>query len=88
MLWVGKDNSLRIDAAGGAGEFPDNGCRTEIYTNADPLPYIEMETLGPLSIMKTGDVSTWSSTYSLLRRTQPSTDEEAVKVFGLHSPTQ
>jgi Domain of unknown function (DUF4380) len=83
MLWVGKENSLRIDAAAGAGEFPDNGCRTEIYTNSDPLPYIEMETMGPLSTMKVGDVSSWSSTYRLMRRTEPTTDEEAAKVFGL-----
>jgi Domain of unknown function (DUF4380) len=88
MLWVGRDNILRIDAAAGAGEFPDNGCRTEIYTNSDPLPYIEMETMGPLSNMKSGDVSAWSSTYTLIRRTQPTADEEAAKVFGLHPPAQ
>ncbi len=85
LLWVGKDNALRIDAAEGAGRFPDNGCRTEIYTNADPLPYIEMETMGPLMHMKAGDVSSWSSTYTLIRRSQSTVDEEAAKVFGLDS---
>jgi Domain of unknown function (DUF4380) len=88
LLWVGKETSLRIDAAAGSGEFPDNGCRTEIYTNADPQPYIEMETMGPLSTMKAGDVSTWSSTYTLIRRTEPTADEEAAKVFGLDTSTQ
>jgi len=85
MLWVGAKNVLLFDTQGVGGTFPDNGCRTAIYTNADPVPYIEMETMGPLMKMKTGDVSAWSGTYTLIRRTQPTADAEAAKVFGLNS---
>lgn len=86
MLWVAEKSVLRMDGAAGDGVFPDNGCRTEIYTNADPVPYAEMEVMGPLLKMKSGDVNAWSSTYTLLRRTQPTTDAEAAKGFGLYSP--
>ena len=36
------------------GDFPDKGCRQEIYWNNDPLPYVEMELLGPILPIKPG----------------------------------
>lgn len=30
------------------GAYPDEGCNAEIYSNPDPLAYVELETLGPI----------------------------------------
>lgn len=30
------------------GDYPDGGCNVEIYSNPDPLPYMELEALGPV----------------------------------------
>ena len=70
MVWIGEKTMLRVSQwpRPPAAETPDHGSRTEIYTNPDPLKYIELETLGPLQAMKSGDVITWQNTYSLLRR--------------------
>ena len=59
------------------GDYPDKGSSTEIYTSADPLPYIEMETLGPLAKLKEGDTIKRSNTYKLYRRSQPTPEAEA-----------
>ncbi len=78
MLWVGAKHALRIDSPRvRKGDYPDKGSSTEIYTSADPLPYIELETLGPLSTMKEGDSIKRSNTYRLYRRTQATPDAEA-----------
>jgi hypothetical protein len=43
MLWGGGENCVvRIDAEQGSGKYPDGGCATEIYTNPDPLKYVEL----------------------------------------------
>jgi len=88
LLWVGEKNVLRIDTAAGDGEFPDKDSRTAIYTNADPVAYFELETMGPLINMKAADVTAWSSTYTLMRRTESTSDAEAAKVFGVTSSKQ
>jgi len=82
MLWVGEKHVLRIDSPRvRKGEYPDEGSSTEIYTNPDPLPYIELETLGPLRVMKTGDKIERSNTYTLSRRTRPTPEAEARAVY-------
>jgi len=35
-------------------EHPDRGANAEVYTNPDPKKYVELETLGPLSLMQPG----------------------------------
>jgi hypothetical protein len=82
LLWVGEKHLLRIDSPRvRKGSYPDQGSSTEIYTNPDPLPYIELETLGPLHLMKTGDKIERVNTYTLSRRTRPTPEAEARAMF-------
>src|SRR5439155_3214657 len=71
LFWVGKEAVVRIDSPRKIfGEYPDEGCSAEIYTNPDPLAYVELEMLGPLQKLIAGDSITRTSTYTLLRRTE------------------
>ena len=82
LLWVGEKHVLRIDSPRvRKGEYPDKGSSTEIYTSADPLSYIELETLGPLHLMKAGDKIERVNTYTLSRRARPTPEAEARAVF-------
>lgn len=82
LLWVGEKHVLRIDSPRvKKGDYPDKGSSTEIYTAADPLPYIELETLGPLHQMKAGDTIKRRNVYTLSRRTQPTPEAEARAIF-------
>ena len=73
---------LRIDAPLRVGaEHPDRGSSTEIYTNPDPLRYIELETLGPLQFLKPGEGISHVNTYTLLRRTKASPEAEARAIY-------
>jgi hypothetical protein len=58
------------------GDFPDQGSSAEIYTNADPLPYVELETLGPFSRLRVGESILRKQTYHLHRRTQAPLEEQ------------
>ena len=82
LLWVGEKHVLRIDSPRVAHvEYPDQGSSTEIYTSPDPLQYIELETLGPLRVMKPKDKIERSNTYTLSRRSKPTPEAEARAVF-------
>ena len=82
LLWVGEKHVLRIDAPRLSGvEYPDKGSSTEIYTNPDPLQYIELETLGPQRVMKPGDKIQHRNTYTLKRRSLPTPEAEARAAF-------
>jgi hypothetical protein len=82
LLWVGAKHTLRIDSPRRRGaEYPDKGSTTEIYTNPDPLQYIELETLGPLRLMKPGDTIEHRNTYTLKRRSLPTPEAEARAEF-------
>jgi hypothetical protein len=82
LLWVGEKHVLRIDSPRvRKGDYPDKGSSAEIYTNPDPLPYIELETLGPLHRMKPGDKIARVNTYTLSRRTLPTPEAEARAIF-------
>src|SRR5438094_6426059 len=71
LFWVGKDATLRIDSPRQLlGQYPDDGCSAEIYTNPNPLAYVELEMLGPLTKMVVGDNITRTSSYTLLHRTE------------------
>jgi hypothetical protein len=45
--------------------YPDNGSSAEVYTNPDPLQYVELEMLGPLADFKKGDRLSQTNTYTL-----------------------
>jgi hypothetical protein len=83
MAWVGARCALRIDAETGAGEYPDGGCATEIYTNPDPLPYVELETLGPLTSLSVGERIARGTSYTVLPRSTPEPEAELRHIFGL-----
>jgi hypothetical protein len=77
MIWGDSKWILQIDAPRGAqGEFPDNGSSAEIYTNPDPLKYVELETLGPMSRLKPGERISRTQTYRLYRRSEAPLDEQ------------
>jgi hypothetical protein len=77
MVWVGAGCALRIDAEAGPGEYPDGGCVTEIYTNPDPLPYVELEALGPLRTLNAGERIERTTVYTLRPRSISDPEEEA-----------
>ena len=81
MAWVGTKCVVLIEAETGPGEYPDGGCVTQIYTNADPLPYVEMECLGPLTHLVAGQSIERSTTYTLFPRTLSDAEAEARKVL-------
>jgi hypothetical protein len=82
MAWIGQKLAVRIDAEAGPGEFPDGGCVTEIYTNPDPLPYVELETLGPLTTMSVGDKIERTTVYTILPRSESDAEAEARKILA------
>ena len=78
MLWVGEKSMVRIDSPRQPGaEYPDQGSSAEIYTNPDPLPYVELETLGPLFNLEVGSKITQSNNYTLIRRSDPDPEKDA-----------
>jgi len=81
MVWVGPKLVVRIDAETGSGEYPDSGCVTEVYTNPDPMPYVELETLGPLATMSAGDQIQRTTTYTIMPRSAEDPEAEARKIL-------
>lgn len=82
LLWVGEKFMLRIDSPRVSGaEYPDRGSSTEIYTNPDPLQYIELETLGPLHLLKIGDKIERTNIYTLIERTRATPEDEAQAIY-------
>jgi peroxiredoxin len=81
LTWIGDRYSLRITSPRvPKAEYPDNGSSAEVYTNLDPLRYVELEMLGPLKEMKVGDALERTNVYTLMRR--PKTKE----IFGVNNP--
>jgi hypothetical protein len=77
------DLTMRIDSPRvAAATYPDQVCSAEIYTNADPLRYVELEMLGPLITMKVGDRVDRTSTSTLTRPTTPGPVARSRKVDG------
>ncbi|MHB1306616.1 MAG: DUF4380 domain-containing protein [Limisphaerales bacterium] len=84
LLWVGENEMLLVECPRGPeADYPDGGASAEVWTNPDPLPYIELETLGPLATMKPGDRLARTNTYTLLRRASHDLDAEARRVLGV-----
>jgi hypothetical protein len=69
LIWVGKKFAVRIDSPReSAKEYPDKGSSAEVYTNPNPLTYVELEMLGPLQTLKVGDTLSHTNTYHLFHR--------------------
>jgi hypothetical protein len=83
LAWVGRNCVVRIDAETGPGEYPDGGCVTEVYTNSDPLPYVELEAMGPLVKLSAGERIERSTVYTIMPRSTPDSEAEARKIFCL-----
>ena len=47
--------------------YPDDGCHLEIYTNPDPLAYVEMELLSPLTTIAPGERLSHSTHWKLTK---------------------
>ena len=83
LLWVGDKHVLRIDTRRAAlGEYTHQGNSAEIYTNPDVLPYVELETLGPVATLRPGDSLTQTNTYTLSRRSSAAPEAEARKILA------
>ena len=82
MVWVGRKCVVRIDAEPGPGEYPDGGCVTEVYTNSDPLPYVELETLGPLATLSGGERMERTAAYTIMPRSMADPEAEARKILA------
>jgi hypothetical protein len=71
LLWVDENEMLRIDSSRLPQQtYPDRGSSAEIYTNPDPLRYVELEVLGPVKKMVAGTRIHRTSIYTLLPRTE------------------
>jgi hypothetical protein len=82
LLWVGEQHLLLVECPRTPeGEYPDGGASAEVWTNPDPLPYIELETLGPLQTLDVGDRLERTNTYTLLRRSHPDARADARHVL-------
>ena len=83
LLWMDEKYVLRIDSPRvPEAEYADQDTNTTIFTSADPQAYVELETFGPLTVMKPGDRIERKNTYTLLKRTEKDAEVEARKVSG------
>jgi hypothetical protein len=77
LAWVGEKEICAITPWPASGnEYPDKGASAEIYTNPDPKKYVELETLGPLVLLKTGERISHGQHYSLHRRAHVSPEKD------------
>lgn len=82
LVWVGAGECLLIESARVAGaEYPDQGSSAEIYTNPDPLAYVELELLGPLQTLSPGQKMERDSRYTLFRRSRMTPPNEARRIL-------
>ena len=81
LLWMNDKYVLRIDSPRVRdAEYADQGTNTTIFTSADPQAYVELETFGPLTVMKVGDHIERKNTYTLMERTEKDPEKEARKI--------
>ena len=81
IVWVGREWVLAIETdRDAAAPHADEGCSAEIYTNPDPTPYVELETLGRLKPMKLGDRMSATNRYTLLPRRSEDPLEDARRI--------
>ena len=67
LAWVGDRHTLLITSVPGepTGVFAGEGNRAELYVNPDPLPYVELETLGHLRTLRVGESTACTNFYRL-----------------------
>lgn len=69
--WIRSEKGGRIFEVSAAYEtgkkYPDDGCGQEVYTNPDPLKYIEMELLGPMQTLAPGASCSFTTHWRLSR---------------------
>ncbi len=83
LVWVGPKHALRIQTRRvPLAEYTHQGNSAELYTNPDALPYVELETLGPLTTLRVGDSLTQTNTYTLFRRSTATPEAEARKLLS------
>ncbi|MBN1403146.1 MAG: hypothetical protein JW942_01590 [Opitutales bacterium] len=83
ILWVGEDDMLMMEMPRKNAVYPDNGCSMELYTNAAPLEYVELETLSPLARLSVGDTLQETTTYTLFKRKSENADQDAKEALGV-----
>jgi hypothetical protein len=81
LICVGPASVIRIDAEDGPGEYPDGGCIVQVYTNPNPMPYVELETLGPLAAMSAGDRIERTTVYTIMPRSVSDPKAEARRLL-------
>jgi len=90
LLWVGDGPDLLIEneavkAGGSSADWPEQGSRTQIYTNpGDQMKYVEFELLDRLHDLKSGQKASLEAVYTLIPKTQTDPAAEAKKVFHLN----
>lgn len=82
LVWMDHRYVLAVltDRRQPHADYPDRGSSVEVWTNPDPLPYIELETLGPLREMKVGDTFEQTNHYLLSRRSEKDPETELKKI--------
>jgi hypothetical protein len=82
LLWVGFSQMLLIESPRiPEARYPDQASSAEIYTNPNPKPYVELETLGPLHLMKPGDRISQTNTYTLFPRQHEDAAADATRIL-------
>jgi hypothetical protein len=81
VVWVGPSSVVLMQSEFIAGEYPDGGCRVEVYTNPGEQKYVELETLGPLVNLEAGQIIEHTTTYTVRARTTADARDEAGKAF-------
>lgn len=80
MLWIGEKAMCLVSTPRRRNaEYPDRGASAEVYTNPDPKTYVELETLGPLALLKPGERISQTNTYTLHHRVSGEAPEAAAK---------
>jgi len=84
LIWMDQRQVLRIDSPRviTGADYPDQQSSAEVYTNPDPLAYVELEMLGPLHKMIAGDKISRTSTFTLLPRREADPDLEAARLMA------
>lgn len=85
LVWVGKEEAVLIHSPHvKSADYPNDGCSAVIFTSKDPYAYVELETFGPVSLMKPGDHIERTNTYTLLHRKESDPYAEAKRALALH----
>ena len=87
LVWVSETQILRISIPRVSGTpCTHDGCSVEVYTNADPVPYVELETLGPLVTLRPGERTAATTTYRLASRTAAPLADDVRALLALPAP--